>query len=281
MACVTSCLQVHDECRDKYVGGHEDCDLGELRRLILPSTSFRVSQLGMPYALPCHVPASVTPGCLALLGLTSPARCLDPDGEAAYADIARPIHIAPPPGSLPLVVFLNSGSGGQQGVGLHRKFSYMLNPRQVFDLQSQPPAIALNQYKDVPGLVVLCCGGDGTVGWLLSELDNIDFGGRPVPPVAILPLGTGNDLARCFGWGGGYTGEHLVPILRSIETAPVDLLDRWAITIEPLTGAGAGAEAGDEAPLSIINNYFSIGVDAAVAHKVRSRRMLLYAKAGR
>lgn len=80
---------------------------------------------------------------------------------------------------------------------------------------------------------VLACGGDGTAAWLLSALDKLsERGATYLPPIAVLPLGTGNDLARVLGWGGGYDSEALAPICRHIMDGHEVLLDRWKIEID-------------------------------------------------
>ena len=64
----------------------------------------------------------------------------------------------------PLLVFINPRSGGNQGRKVLAEFQYLLNPRQVFDLTQGGPIPALELYKRVPNLRILCCGGDGTCG---------------------------------------------------------------------------------------------------------------------
>lgn len=102
---------------------------------------------------------------------------------------------------------------------------------------------------------LIACGGDGTVA---AVLDAVHRSGRDCA-VAMIPLGTGNDLARYLGWQAALPRIAELPRwLAHALAAPERRLDRWL-----LEGPGC---------VRACFNYWSLGDDAAAAARFHAVR---------
>eukprot|EP00811_Abedinium_folium_P032393 NODE_5442_length_1769_cov_31.568210.p1 GENE.NODE_5442_length_1769_cov_31.568210~~NODE_5442_length_1769_cov_31.568210.p1 ORF type:complete len:498 (+),score=102.45 NODE_5442_length_1769_cov_31.568210:105-1496(+) len=194
----------------------------------------------------------------------------------------------------PLLCFVNSRSGGRQGLDVVQQLRALLHELQVVDLgvkgASPDDALVWWSRNVVSNYRILVCGGDGTAAWVLSRIEALSF--DYVAPVAILPLGTGNDLARVLGWGGGYQGGSVLDKLLQLSRAEICFLDRWTVSFqENLTLASPGRmstsltslrrtwrAAKPREPVGLCN-YIGIGIGAAVTlsfHRMRERRPSLF-----
>jgi len=101
-------------------------------------------------------------------------------------------------GDITLIAFINFNSGGKMGQSLSTKLVGVLGEDRVFNLGDGGPKKGLLAHRASKNLRVAVAGGDGTINWVLSMIRALEI--RPYPPVGLLPLGTGNDTARAFGW---------------------------------------------------------------------------------
>ncbi|MHC5068556.1 MAG: diacylglycerol/lipid kinase family protein, partial [Planctomycetota bacterium] len=152
-----------------------------------------------------------------------------------------------------IVYITNAASGGGQGAALLAHGRADARTVAAGDL-SQVDALVAQAANGAD--LVLACGGDGTAAAVLSAIVR-----RSTPwtvPVAVVPLGTGNDLARALGWAG------LAPL------ACADLLSAGDLALTTLTPLSLSGPDGVSRPWY---NYLSVGYDAQVAARFdRARR---------
>lgn len=245
LRCVWCRRHVHAACRD----GGRWCDLGAFRRSLVPPNCVELAREGF---------------------LEGAAR-----RRWVLARVIAPSNAVAIDWS-PLLVVANRSSGGGAGGAALRVFRSLLNPAQVLDLAERTPEHGLEWARLLPAgvpLRLLVCGGDGTVCWLFKSIERLRL--QPCPQVAILPLGTGNDLARVLGWGDGAFAESRLgdgcELLRRLEAARPVTLDRWQLELRP-----SGRAGGLRRRRSLLwNNYASIGVDALVTlqfHQTRQQQ---------
>lgn len=225
---------VHTGCTGKLA---EVCDLGRHRACVVPPYCVRLRMVGWKGRRHLAV------------------RSVSPPSYSPWS---------------PLIVVANRRSGNNDGEHVLSAFRGILNPAQVVDLNDLPPESALEWCHLIKGHTcrIIVAGGDGTINWIFTVMDRLKL--EPLPPLCVLPLGTGNDFARVFGWGEGYSSSdiNVIDVLDSINQAKVESIDRWKIHISPHRRLGFAPPCQE----MYMTNYFSVGVDALVTlnfHKTR------------
>lgn len=100
---------------------------------------------------------------------------------------------------------------------------------------------------------LIAVGGDGTVSAVLSQLLDSEY--AKTVKIGLIPLGTGNDLARVLNLYKPYVDKGLLFLVRRLLQAEARPFDIWKVN--------------DKIAFA---NYFSGGIDARIAHDFNRAR---------
>ncbi|KAG6416919.1 hypothetical protein SASPL_124360 [Salvia splendens] len=178
------------------------------------------------------------------------------------------IQCSPSKPEHPVLVFINSKSGGQLGGELLVTYRSILNKKQVIDLGEEAPDSVLrklfinlerlknrgdgNASEIEKNLRLIVAGGDGTAGWILGVVSDLKLS-HP-PPIATMPLGTGNNLPFAFGWGKKNPGTDrgsVLSFMDKVRKANKMKMDSWHIMMRMKAIQGCAPVAPPELPHSL------------------------------
>lgn len=147
---------------------------------------------------------------------------------------------------------INAASGAGAGARLAQELATLVGSAQVSLLGRCDLSAVIAGLG--PADAVVACGGDGTAS---AVAEVIAERGSGAPALGVVPLGTGNDLARVLGWKGA--GGDLAALVTALRVAGRRQLDRWRVEGPELRRSWC--------------NYLSLGVDARVAQRFHHLRL--------
>lgn len=149
-----------------------------------------------------------------------------------------------------LLILVNPKSGAGRGAALLSRYQRQPAPPDCSVTVADVTSNAVSQLSLSTFDLAVVAGGDGTVSRLLNT-----HGGFPIP-IFVLPLGTGNDLARQLGVGAGLSKLPLKDLIATIKQCSVIKLQCWRLGAEALQGQEF-----------IFCNYISFGLDGEVIER--------------
>ena len=148
---------------------------------------------------------------------------------------------------------INPISGGGQGKIIHQ---FLPEIMESMGFAADDWKAEFTQYERMKDQILealastetlIAVGGDGTVSAVLSTM--LESGFATKVRIGLIPLGTGNDLARVLHLYKPFVDQGLLFLVRRLLRAPAAPFDIWKVN-------GKYALA----------NYFSGGIDARIAH---------------
>lgn len=151
------------------------------------------------------------------------------------------------------VFLINPISGGGQGKVIHQ---YLPEIMASMDFKDDQWMAEFTRHEDMDEQIksalsctetLIAVGGDGTVSSVLSVMVASNY--AKSVKIGLIPLGTGNDLARVLNLYKPYVDKGLLFLVRRLLQAKARPFDIWKVN--------------DRIAFA---NYFSGGIDARIAH---------------